>query len=286
MVSWNTLRKSASETLSQLLHVFGVLWILVEPGIFFIGEKNATYIRQFWWLFLIIGFAMTICKLRKNNRFSFKVTNKDINVELVIGDIFKQDGSIIVGSNTSFITSKDVISPKSIQGSFTSRYFNGVDAINDQIRGQICPGEHPIGTIVKVESKERVGYFCAIADINESGVAESSIEQLRVALAELWSYLSANAEKDTLNVPILGSGFSRIGSPREDLFKEIVRSFNAAISDRTFCDVLRIVVLPGDVRKHSIDVHEMARYLDYSCSYAIGFGKPSDLGTAEDYDSG
>ena len=282
MIRWFDVRNYVPEITSQLLHSFGVLWLLVELVVFYFGEEHASVMRRLWWLFVIVGVAISVYRLRPRRTVSFKVANRDVNVELVIGDIFKQRGPIIVGSNTGFITSQDVISPKSVQGSFSERYFSGVDAINDQVRRQVAAGEHPFGTTVTVQAKDRLGYFCAIARMNESGIASSSVEELRIALAGLWSYLSDNAEKGTFNVPILGSGFSRIGLRREDLLKEIVRSFMAAISERAFCDVLRIVVWSGDVKEHSIDVTEMARFVDYSCRYAMGERRPTEGGSAEE----
>ena len=281
MIRWYDVRNYLSEITSQVLHSFGILWLFVQLGVFFIEEEDVGVIRQLWWLFVIVGVAIAVYRLRPQRTFSFKVTNRDVNVELVIGDLFKQRGPIIVGSNTRFVTSQDVISPKSVQGSFTERYFSGVDSINDQVRRQVPLGEHPFGTTVSVQAKDRVGYFCAIARMNASGTAASSVEELRMALAGLWSYLSHNAEKGAFNVPILGSGFSRVGLRREDLLKEIVRSFMAAISESAFCDVLRIVVWPGDVKEHSIDVTEMARFVDYSCRYAMGERRPTEGGSAE-----
>ena len=229
MIRWFDVRNYVPEITSQMLHSFGVLWLLAQLVVFFFGEENASVIRRLWWLFVIVGVAISVYRLRLRRTFSFKVENRDVNVVLVIGDLFKQRGPVIVGSNTGFITSQDVISPKSVQGSFSERYFSGVNAINDQVRRQVAPGEHAFGTTVSVQAKDRVGYFCAIARMNAAGVASSSVEELRIALAGLWSYLSDNAEKGTFNVPILGSGFSRIGLRREDLVKEIVRSFMAAI---------------------------------------------------------
>ena len=273
-----------SELFSQLLHSFGVLGLIVQFGVFFIGQENVDFIKKLWWVFLLTGVVIAVFRSFPQRSFSYKVTNRDVNVELVIGDIFKQQGPIIVGSNTDFVTSPEVISPKSVQGIFSAKYFSGVCAINDQIRRQIETQEQVIGTTVSVQAKDRIGYFCAIAKMNKSGVATSSIEELQVALAGLWSYLSESAEKDTFNIPILGSGFSRIGSRREDLLREIIKSFMAAISERSFCDVLRIVVHPADVKKHSIDVADMADFVNFSCRYAIGERKPSEGGNAEDDD--
>ena len=228
-----------------------------------------------------MGVAISIHKLIPKTRFSYKLDNKDITIELVSGDIFKEKGPIIVGSNTSFITTPEVISPKSIQGIFTSKYFSNHQALKNQIQGQVTQEVEGYGKTVNVRANRRIGYFCAIAEINENGIAQSNIENIRVSLSELWNYLGTNAEKDVVNIPILGSGFSRVSESREDLFQEIVKSFIAATSEHTFCDGLRIVIHPNDVKNNNIDLTELAKFLEYSCKYSLIESNSVGSGTAE-----
>ncbi len=254
---------------SELLHIFGVLWLLVEATSYFVNEKTSIEIKSFWWVFLIIGFIIAIIRLLPKRRFSFIVDDRDITVELVIGDIFKEKGTIVVGSNTGFITNSEIISSKSIQGVFCSKYFPSIQPVNDQITSQIQSTPCEFGTTVTVRGSSKTGYFCAIAEVNASGIAKSNIENLRVSLVGLWSYLSENAEKDIINLPILGSGFSRITARREELVKELLLSFFAAISQNTFCDGIRVVINPSDIKTFNIDVNELARYFEYSCKYSL-----------------
>jgi hypothetical protein len=268
-------------TISEFLHVFGLLWLIVEATSFFATEEAASSIKSYWWAFLIGGVAIVIFRLVPTKRFSFKLDGKDITIELVSGDIFKQKGPIVVGSNTTFVTNPEVISERSIQGIFTKKYFTNHQALNDTIRGQITSDRQKFGTTVTVRANKRTGYFCALADVNENGVAQSNIENIRVSLAELWNYLGSNGEKDILNVPILGSGFSRVSATREELFQEIVKSFIASTSEHTFCDGLRIVVRPSDLRKNDIDLLELASFLKYSCKYSLVESTTIGQGTAE-----
>lgn len=254
---------------SELLHIFGVLWLLVEATSYFVNEKTSIEIKSFWWVFLIIGFIIAIIRLIPKRRFSFIVDDRDITVELVIGDIFKEKGTIVVGSNTGFITNSEIISSKSIQGVFCSKYFPSIQPVNDQITSQIQSTPCEFGTTVTVRGSSKTGYFCVIAEVNASGIAKSNIENLRVSLVGLWSYLSENAEKDIINLPILGSGFSRITARREELVKELLLSFFAAISQNTFCDGIRVVINPSDIKTFNIDVNELARYFEYSCKYSL-----------------
>jgi hypothetical protein len=267
--------------ISELLHVFGLLWLIVEVTSFFATEATANQAKSFWWAFLLFGIALSIYRLIPKKRFSYKLDGKDISIELVSGDLFKEKGPIVVGSNTAFITSPEIISPKSIQGLFTSKYFSNHQALRDQIQGQINGATEGYGKTVTVRANERIGYFCAIAEVNENGVAKSNIENIRVSLAELWNYLSTNGEKDIINVPILGSGFSRVSVSREELFQEIVKSFIASTSEHTFCDGLRIAIHPNDIKKNKIDLIELSKYLEYSCKYSLVESTSTGSGTAE-----
>ncbi len=268
-------------TISEFLHVFGMLWLIVEATSFFVTDEAAGSVKGYWRGFLLVGILIVIFRLIPKKRFSFKLDGKDITMELVSGDIFKQKGPIVVGSNTTFVTSLDVISERSIQGIFTKKYYTNHQALNDVIQGQISGDKQEFGTTVTVRANERTGYFCALADVNENGVAQSNIENIRVSLAELWNYLGSNGEKDVLNVPILGSGFSRVSATREELFQEIVKSFIASTSEHTFCDGLRIVIHPDDIKKNNIDLLELASFLEYSCKYSIVESTSMGQGIAE-----
>ena len=268
---------------SELLHVFGALWIIVEAVSFFMNQQAAGKVKSYWWIFLIAGIVISVIRLIPRKRYHFKLEGRDIIIELVIGDIFKEQGPVIVGSNTDFITSSDIISHNSIQGLFTSKYFTDRRVIDQQIKSQVGDGSHPIGTTVTIRASNKIAYFVAIAEINDAGVAKSNIENIRLALGELWNHLSSKGEKDILNVPILGSGYSRVSSPREILAKEIIKSFVASTSDHTFCDGLRLVIHKKDISNYNMDVDNLIQFIEYTCKYSLaGIGSTESLiGTAE-----
>ncbi len=266
---------------SELLHVFGALWLLVEATSYFGSIEASNKIKEFWWVFLLSGILISLYRLIPKRKFSFIVDNRDTTVELVVGDIFKQKGPIIVGSNTGFITDAGTISPSSIQGLFCEKYFPSIQPVKDQINAQIQNLPCEFGTTITIRGSSRVGYFCAIAEVNSSGVARSNIENLRISLGGLWNYLSDNAEKDIINIPILGSGFSRISAKREELVRELLLSFFAALSQSTFCDGIRIVIHPNDVKTYNIDICELARFFEYSCKYSLSEPEGNGIGVAE-----
>ncbi|ASG65770.1 hypothetical protein CEW91_06270 [Idiomarina piscisalsi] len=267
--------------ISTILSVFGALWLVVQIIEYFVGKQSAEKMQSLWWAFLFVGITICICKLWPKKRFSYLVDGRDISVELVIGDIFKEKGPIIVGSNTALETSQEVISNTSVQGLFSSRYFSDIRAINDQIIAQQPSRPVEFGTTVTVRGNGRTAYFCAIAEMNSSGVAKSSMENLRTSLGVLWVYLSENGEKSVLNVPVLGSGFSRISEPREEIVQEIALSFLAAINDSSFCDGIRIVIHPKDVKKYGLKVDKITKFLEHHCQYVPKKPSIQNVGSAE-----
>ena len=266
---------------SELLHVFGVLWLLVEATNYFVSAEVSIRIKELWWAFLIVGIVISISRLVPKRRFPFIVDGRDITVELVVGNIFSEKGPVIVGSNTGFVTNSDIISPKSIQAIFCSKYFPSIHPVNDQIKSQSPQLPCKFGTTITIRGSSKIGYFCAISEINDSGVAKSNIENLRVSLGGLWSYLSDHAEKDIINIPILGSGFSRISAKREELVRELILSFFAAISQSTFCDGIRVVIHPNDIKKYNIDINELARFFEYCCKYSLSKPLGNGSGVAD-----
>jgi len=264
---------------SEILHVFGALWLLVEISSFF-SESVSKTIKSFWWGFLIIGIVIIIIRLFPRKKFTFPISNRDCRIEVVLGDIFKQEGSMIVGSNTIFEVDPNIISPKSIQGQFCERYYKDTTALKNIIKTQYSNLPVEFGTTIKVKGTGKTGYFCAIAELNQSNVAKSNFENLQKSLGVLWEYISSNSEKETINTPIIGSGFSRISEKREVIVKEIVRSFIAGITDHCFSDCFRIVIHPKDIKEHTFNLEEFLEFVGYVTKYALL--KPTTQGTGQE----
>ncbi|MEK7730134.1 MAG: macro domain-containing protein, partial [candidate division KSB1 bacterium] len=107
----------------------------------------------------------------------------------------------------------------------------------------------------------------AIADMNEHGVASGSFNDLKESLAKLWVYIGRRGLKEPLVMPVLGTGFSRLPQTREEVIREIIKSFVAACSEMTFADKLTIVITPQDMAKHHISLDELGSFLRHVCIY-------------------
>ena len=58
--------------ISEFLHVFGLLWLVVEATRFFATPEAAEKAKSYWWVFLIIGIVLCFYRIIPKKRFSFK----------------------------------------------------------------------------------------------------------------------------------------------------------------------------------------------------------------------
>lgn len=280
------------------LAILGALWLLVEVVSFFMPDIQPTASRPALFS-LVVGtsFGLAIFCNRPKLRFERRVPGKDTTIEIKAGDIFSQGAPIVIGVNAAFDTDPQIISPASIQGQFTNRFFRDhrrlAESLSEKLQAIAAeevevnkPGNttrYPIGTAVTMRSEGQTVHFVAAMHIDEQGTAASSRDKFYEALSSLWVHLKHNGEMEPIALPILGSRFGRLNLTRETLIKEIVLSFLAACQDDQFCERLVVVVHPNDVVRHEIDFQELDRFVSLQCENvhlnaagSTGRGAPSE----------
>lgn len=247
----------------------------------------------------LIAFLVAIYLFKPTISISERLTKRDLNIKIEIGDLFSTNQTLVIGTNTTFDTSlsDNLISENSIQGKFTNFYYgsaiNHLDtdlnsslqgvassAINrnDKQKGKL--NLYPIGTVAKVNVKQRDAYLVAMANMNSHGVAASSLEDVQTALSSLWLYISEKGGGlPNLRLPILGTGFGKIVETRQEVIKEILKSFVAACASDRFCDSLTIVISIDDYLQHRIDLSELGEFLKFLTKY-------TDMRSAKDIGAG
>jgi hypothetical protein len=286
------------------LSAFGALWLLVEITTFFFQNvllfgtmKLPDYIRSLWPLFFAAGLGLAVFATKPRLSICGKLNGRDIFVRIVIGDLLLVPGAIVIGSNTTFDTriSSTLISERSVQGLFTHRYYGDQRQIQAELADELkgLPStpltgrregnslRYEIGSCAALHPKGRTAYFLAIADVNEHGVCSAKFEDLKECLAKLWVFIGNRGSKEPVAMPILGTGFGRLPQTRTEVIHEIIQSFVAACSEKTFCEDLTIVIRPADIEKYSISLDELEAFLHHECKYtAFSIGNRSPLGTA------
>ncbi len=286
------------KAISYVLTAFGALWLIVEITVFFSsGTVWPDKIRALWYVFGICGFAVASYRCRPRLSFKHYLNGRDTTIEIAVGNIFDFKGAVIIGTNTTFDTriSNELISEKSVQGAFTRKFYSDEIQLDRELSNGLTGHsmnelsgtrvgkaiQYKIGACVRLNPKGRTAYFLAIADINEHGTASGKFSDLQEALARLWVFVSTRGLKEPLIMPVLGTGFSRLRQTREEVIHEIIRSFIAACSERTFTDHLTIVITPQDITKHQISVEKLSLFLQHECEYSsFMFGNHQPIGTS------
>ncbi|MCY4556818.1 MAG: DUF6430 domain-containing protein [Chloroflexi bacterium] len=262
---------------------FGSLWLCVQILTYFLPERQDDWLQARWWLFLAVGLTAAIWRRKPRLSFTHNITDRDVTVEIAVGDVFDYRDALIVGSNTTFDTevSEKLISEESVQGAFTRKHCQSVSKLDAAIETELAglpytrlegqrigkSRRYPVGTTVRVEQGGRIAYFLAIANINRHGVARGDLAGLTEALASLWWYVGDRGGREELVAPVLGSGFGRFVQRRDLIVREMVRSFIAACSERVFTQRLTIVLSPEDVLNHRISLDALNAFVEHVCLY-------------------
>lgn len=273
----------STETVTTFLAALGIFWLLTEISSFVVEAWKAQ-LQALWTYFLAVSVAYTLWARRPVISMCERLNASDIRIEIRIADIFSLPTAQVISTNTTFDTkvNENLISERSLQGAFTKRYYDKSNHLDTDLaaalkseavvatRDSRVGGKRDtycIGTVAKVAPKGKTTYLVAISELNENGVAESSFENVKQALAALWGFVSSKGSYEPLSIPILGTGHGRINTPSDVVVREIVKSFVAACSERKFTNKLTVVIAPRDYHDHGLDIYELGEFLRYVCRY-------------------
>lgn len=267
------------------MHAFGALWLSVEITAFF-SEPMAQKIPPFWWAFLATGAIVGLLRAWPRVSVSCRIRGTDCHIDLRICDMLGQSGSYIIGSNTTFDTSLEdkTISERSVQGQFTKRFFPSLSQLNRELADSLAGVEstelsaiekpygkrtrYEIGSVAMVRYDRGIAYFLAVANLNANRVASASRQDVLDALPKLWEFIRTRGSIEPICSPILGTGFSRTNATRDDIAREMIRSFVAACQAGRFSERLTIAIAPADYRAGTVDFPALVRFLENACEEA------------------
>jgi Domain of unknown function (DUF6430) len=272
-----------SDTLNFVLSRVSILWGLLNIARFFLKIPDHE-VETHWELFVGVVAIWTFWERRPILSVSEKLTDRDIELEVKIGNIFKEKGAKIISLNTTFDTDVDngIIAEDSLQGQFTRKFYNSVQDFDKELNVQIL--EHSVieevnskkrgktkryelGTVIQVRPRGQLFYLVAIADFNEQGVAQSSFDTLKVCLRKTWKYIGQCGETDPIIIPLMGSGRARLTTKRITIAQEIIRSFVEACASKKCCEKFTVIISPDDYRKHDLNLYELGEFLKFICKY-------------------
>lgn len=270
----------SGEAIGTFFGVMGILYLCVDLADAFNIYKKDRH-SYYGLIFLVVLALLYVVSTRRPlSRITYKVPQKDFAVEVLIGDLFKIPGEVIISTSSTFDTdmASGLIAVSSLQGQLATNYFNGqTKEIDRQIEVSLGkeqftlnekrPGkkeQYPIGTVAKVSANSRNFYLVAMSHMDENGNASSNLKLIDEALEKLWVNLASKAEVGDIVMPLIGTGRGRVAYPRKKMIERIAQSFADACNQRAFSNKLIIVVRPEDASKFSLNLFQVRDYLGQS----------------------
>lgn len=249
-------------------------------------DKLKKTFQNHWALLILIGIILAFIINREKLSCSGSRDNDDLIITVKISDLFCASAtSYIIPTNSFFRTNMEdeYISPNSVQGAFQNKYFkNNLEALNkiimNNLENQGIIGvdsldkfgnvkKYPLGTVAKVDYKNKHFYFVAINDVNEYGKPiNQNYNNVDKAFSGLFEAINKFGHYDDLAMPLIGTGKAAIKEATIDrVVQETIDRFlntNDKISRK-----LIICLSPKDYIDGKVNMKKVANYLDYRCKF-------------------
>lgn len=254
---WRGIRRHPFKAIVHAFTAFSIL-LTISRGVdqFFPGVSI-----DGWYAFGVTIFV-SVCyglkKVWKPSRIAIQVANSDTKIEVLFGDLFAQDGVRVIAVN-EFFDSKigKPVSEKSLHGTFVNRCFGGhPQAFDDQVGRELLNVQHEvvereeghtrkyaIGTtaMLTADSARYLVFALTQTDIS-TYMASADVTMMWSAMHKMWARAQIECGGEALNVPLVGSGLSKIGLPTRDLLNLIILSAITETKKKVITKRIRIVL--------------------------------------------
>lgn len=259
--------------LTDIVTGVGLYWLLVEISSYSTNSqvdvvfKNLTSFSIAMTLIVLIA----LYKNRPRYHFSYKLRDKDVFVEVQVGDAFNNNGALIIPINDHFDTSLggNVKKAKSVQNKLISEYYSGkCEHLDSDIQQKINTDSlHEIGTTIEVEQQGKKFYLLVNSKKKPNNRVESTIDDFLLSLTKVWDYIALESGRDdAITIPIISTRHGRITDlNRTKAIKEIIRSFIESSKKLNIADRLIVCIHPNDLEKGKIDLDSIDDFLRLSC---------------------
>lgn len=256
------LRKEFLERLSLISTVLSLILIFYD-----IPTSIKCFLGILFIIFLLIFYTILWHKADKLTSVNLNINNSEI--EIKIGDIFKESGVKVIAFNEYFDTIVDdkIISKKSLNGIFIDKIGNEklkeldnliendadleknykLDYNSSRINGK--KQKYRLGSIFEYEydkNKEEIYFLTAMTKFDKNNRAILSFKEFIDFLLEFWNNIDIKYNNRTIVIPIFGSGITRfkekIDISDQELLNLIIWTFKLSKIKFTYPSKIKIIV--------------------------------------------
>ena len=277
-----------------VFEVLGIFLVVFEVADIFDWDVYLVqFVRDRWWILAILGSIVGIHRAWPRLSVKFMISGTDSFIKIAVCDLFKQEGAVVVSSNSTFDTAMEdeTIDKSSTQGQYQTQFCDNLRELDQKIENALS-GEsfeeldrrvkpygnrkkYALGTVALVKSSNKLAYFLAISDLDANRNAYSTKANILDTLPKLWEYIRIRGGTESVTIPVIGTGLARVTGTREQFIREIVKSYIASAQLGGGCEELTISISPADYTRKNINLLELGRYLQHECTYP--YGTSSDL---------
>lgn len=256
------LRKEFLERLSLISTILSLFLIFYD-----IPTSKKCFLGISFILFLLIFYI--ILWYRANNLSSINLNINNSEIEIKIGDIFKESGVKVIAFNEYYDTIVDdkIISKKSLNGIFIDKIGNRklkelddlikndtdleknhkLDYNSSRISGK--KQKYRLGSILEYEydkNKEEIYFLTAMTKFDDNNRAILSFKEFINFLLEFWNNIDIKYNNRTIVIPVLGTGITRfkekIDISDQELLNLIIWTFKLSKIKFTYPSKIKIIV--------------------------------------------
>jgi hypothetical protein len=261
---------------ASFIGIFGVLWLFVEPSSFFLFSQIQNGLTCYMVL-VVAAFILSMRTALPRNRVSARISGLDSTVTIKVGNLFNEQGHLVIGTNDVFDTALgEFIKPSSIQGQFLTNIYDGnknrldidIDHALMKIgaQGKDDPKKktgkirrYNIGTTIALGASRTKFFMTVYGRMDNDSNCISSYQDILIALGKLWEMVRREGHGKKVICPLLGSGLSSTGLSRVEFAQMIISSFVWASKQGFVAEELVLIIHPKDLKL--ITPYQMDVYL-------------------------
>ncbi len=263
------------QALAVSLAIFSVEWLVVEAGAHFLEKQYAALpVGRPLQLVGALVIAIVGGLFARPPSLSGKIEPVGASDPLLVRvvDIFDAGAhTIVIPINRQFVVDAggSVATAASVTGELVRRYYSAdATALQRAVDTELAAGaerlaDYPVGHCVALKGAGHSFLFLATASLNDAGHSKSDYGTFQASVEGLWNYVgSGRVGKNSLAVPLIGTGHGRLPISLEHSAMHVVLSYLDATASSSPCDGVTVCVHPVACASKGFNIREV-----------VGFGR-------------
>ena len=254
----------------------GLIWLIVEMASHSSNGETDIFTRNLisFAVVFILGLIYSFWINKPKNSFSYQLRNKDNFIEIKVGDIFKNDGALVIPINDHFDVSLEgnVKKTNSLKNQLIKKFYSCKERhLEKDIQYAIggMKGKHNIGKVAEIDQGGKIFYLLVNSRKKENNRVESTLDDFLLSLSELWEYMANESRRNhSVTIPLINTNHGRIPClNRAKAAKDIIRSYIESSKRLNISDKLIVSIHPDDLSRGTLNLDEIEEFLKFYCKH-------------------